>query len=165
MGQTVLPEKFTQKQQRHSRLDGGIELDGSRRQLLPVTAPELLGHHELEKRKANAEGRPPVSMYSQASLKGCHQSLMPSYRLPQNLGARKSLDEVGMHCADGDAAPDAFPPFWALDEDADHVQTPSMCQTAAGLGNVAQPASREDIIQDASQFALSYVRDFQALHH
>ena len=63
LGQTVLPEKFTQKQQKHSRLDGGIELDGSRRQLLPVTAPELPGHHELEKRRANAEGRPPVSMY------------------------------------------------------------------------------------------------------
>jgi hypothetical protein len=122
MGQTVLPEKFTQKQQRHSRLDGGIELDGSRRQLLPVTAPELPGHHELEKRSANAEGRAPVSMYSQASLRGCHQSLMPSYRLPQNLGARKVLDEVGMYCADGDAAPDAFPPRWVIDEDAELIQ-------------------------------------------
>ena len=110
MGQTVLPEKFAQKQQKHSRLDGGIELDGSQRQLLPVTAPELPGHHELEKRRAHVEGRPPVSMYSQASLQGCHQSLMPSYRRPQNLGARKVLDEVGMHCAGGDAAPKAFPP-------------------------------------------------------
>ena len=63
MGQTVLPEKFTEKQQKQSRLDGGIELDGSQRKYLPVTAPELPGHHELEKRKANKEGRPPVSMY------------------------------------------------------------------------------------------------------
>lgn len=70
MGQTVLPEKFTQKQQKHSRLDGVIELDGSKGQLLPVTAPEFPGHHEMEKRRANAEGRPPVSMYSQASLQG-----------------------------------------------------------------------------------------------
>ena len=31
MGQTVLPEKFTQKQQSQSRLDSGIELDGSER--------------------------------------------------------------------------------------------------------------------------------------
>ena len=89
---------------------------------------------------------------------------MPSYRLPQDLGARKVLDEVGMHCADGDGAPHAFPPRWVIDEDAEHVQTPSMCQTATGLGSVAQPPSREDIIQDASQFALSYVRDFRALH-
>ena len=89
---------------------------------------------------------------------------MPSYKLPQNLGARKILDEVGMHCTDGDVAPVAFPPHWVIDEDADHVQTPSICPTAAGLGSVAQPASCEDIIQDASQFALSYARDFRALH-
>ncbi len=86
MGQTVLPEKFTKKQQYHSRLDGGIELDGSKREFLPITAQELPGHHILEQRKAAAEGRPPLSMYSQAFLEGCHQSLMPSYRLPQKLG-------------------------------------------------------------------------------
>ena len=50
MGQTVLPEKFSQKQQKNSRLDGGIELDGTKRQFLPVTAAELPSHHELEKR-------------------------------------------------------------------------------------------------------------------
>ena len=88
MGQTVLPEKFTQKQQKHSRLDGGVELDGSNREFIPITAVELPGHHELEKRRAASDGRSVLSMYSQASLQGCHQSLMPSYRLPQNLGAR-----------------------------------------------------------------------------
>ena len=159
MGQTVLPEKFTAKQQKQSRLDGGVELDGSQRQLLPVTAPELPGHHELEKRRANAEGRAPVSMYTQASLQGCHQSLMPTYRLPQNLGARKVLDEVGMHCADENSAADTFPPHWVVDEDAEHVQMPSTCS-----GSVAQPASCAHVIQDAHQFALSYVRDFRALH-
>ena len=51
-----------------------------------------------------------------------------------------------------------------IDEDAEHVQLPSMCQIAAGLGSVAQPASREDIIKDANQFALNYSRDFRALH-
>ena len=100
MGQTVLPEKFTMKQQRQSRLDGGTELDGSQRKFLPVTVQELPGHHVLEERKSAAEGRPPVSMYAQASLHGCHQSLMPSYRLPQNVGTRQVLDEMGMHCHD-----------------------------------------------------------------
>ena len=95
MNQTVLPEKFTKKQQYQSRLDGGVELDGSKREELAITADELPGHHVLEHRRAAAEGRAPVAMYSQASLQGCHQSLMPSYRLPQNLGARKVLDEVG----------------------------------------------------------------------
>ena len=80
---------------------------------------------------------------------------MPSYRLPQNLGARKVLDEVGMHRAVGDAAPGAFPPHWVIDEVADHVHTPSTCPAA--VGSVAQPASFEDIIRDADRFALSYV--------
>ena len=89
---------------------------------------------------------------------------MPSYRLPQNLGARRVLDEVGMHQADGDAAPVAFPPHWVIDNDADHVQTPSICLTEASRGSVAQPATCEDIIQDAGRFALSSGRDFRALH-
>ena len=83
MSQTVLPDKFTKQQQLQSRLDGGVELDGSRRQLLETTPQELPGHHVLEHRRAHSEQRPPVSLYSQVSLKGCHQSLMPTYRLPQ----------------------------------------------------------------------------------
>jgi hypothetical protein len=69
-----------------------------------------------------------------------------------------------------------------MHQDAEHVQTPSMCQIAAGIGSVGQPASHEDIVldagigsvgqpashedivQDANRFALSYVRDFRALH-
>ena len=62
------------------------------------------------------------------------------------------------------AAPDAFPPHWVVDEDAEHVQMPSTCSIAASVGSVAQPASCADVIQDAHQFALSYVRDFRALH-
>ena len=97
-------------------------------------------------------------MYAQASLQGCHQSLNPTYRPPQDLGNRRVLDEVGMHCADENSAVAAFPPHWVVDEDAEHVQMPSTCS-----GSVAQPASCADVIQDAHQFALSYVRDFRAL--
>jgi hypothetical protein len=105
-----------------------------------------------------------VSMYSQASLHGCHQSLMPSYRLPQNLGARKILDEVGMHCTDGNKAPVAFPPTWVIEEDTQHVRTPSLCHNSEDLRSVEQPASHEDIILDAGEYGLSYARDFRALH-
>ena len=41
MRQDVLREQFTRKQQLQSRLDGGVELDGSRRQLLETTPQEL----------------------------------------------------------------------------------------------------------------------------
>ena len=69
MRQRVLPEQFIRKQQMQSRLDGGLEIDGSRRHLLPTTQEELPGHHVLEHRKAQEERRPLLSVYSQVSLK------------------------------------------------------------------------------------------------
>ncbi|MCS5703089.1 MAG: hypothetical protein NZ847_10770 [Acidobacteria bacterium] len=96
MGQSVLPEKFTKKQQAQSRLDGGVELDGTSRPLLATTQEELPGHHVLEQRAAVAEARPPFPLFSQVSLRGCHQSLMPSYRLPQHACQIRPLDELGM---------------------------------------------------------------------
>ena len=169
MGQTVLPEKFTKKQQYQSRLDGGVELDGTKREELAITADELPGHHVLEHRRAAAEGRAPVAMYSQASLQGCHQSLMPSYRLPQILGERKTLDEYGMHC---DAQAATSRPGWPswnfqVDEEGaetERVKNPSACSSTAAGGRVVQPASHLEILEDAKQFALSYCRDFRALH-
>ena len=41
---------------------------------------------------------------------------------------------------------------------------PSTCSIEASVGSVAQPASCADVTQDAHQFALSYGRDFRALH-
>ena len=43
--QDVLRDKFTRKHQLQSRLDSGVELDGSCRQLLETTPLELPGHH------------------------------------------------------------------------------------------------------------------------
>ena len=54
------------------------------------------------------------------------------------------LDEVGMHCHDTEVAVAAFPPVWNVD--------------------AARPASHEDLIQDAHQFALNFARDPRALH-
>ena len=69
------------------------------RPLLESTKEELPGHHVLEYRRAAHEETEPRPMYSQVSLQGCHQSLMPSYRLPQSVGSIRILDEVGI--ADG----------------------------------------------------------------
>ena len=73
-----------------------MELDGSARDLLHATSDELLGHRVLEHRRAAVEQREPRPAYSQVSLQGCHQSLMPSYRLPQSVGNFNTLDELGM---------------------------------------------------------------------
>ena len=86
------------------------------RALLETTKEELLGHHVLEQSRAAAEEREPRPTYSQVSLQGCHQSLMPSYRLPQSVGSVRVLSELGMS-SDGENKEKiwALPP-WILDE-------------------------------------------------
>ena len=119
--QTVLLEKFTKKQQLQSRLDGGVELDGSRRQLLETTPQERPGHHGLEHRQAHSEQRPPVSLYSQVFLKGCHQSLIPTYRLPQRTLNITPLDEDGMTSDDQRAEAPVGLLCWCTGDDGDQV--------------------------------------------
>ena len=86
----------TREQQEQSRLDGGTGIDGTTRQLLEVTPPELLGHLHREEQRAHAQRRAPCHAYSELSLKGCHQSLLPSYRLPNAVGSIRPLDPYGM---------------------------------------------------------------------
>ena len=50
--------------------------------------------------------------------------------------------------------------MWHVEDDTEHVIA---IQTSSG-DSVAQTASLSDLIQDAIDFALSYVRDFRALH-
>ena len=128
---------------------------------MPTTAQELPGHHVLEQRQALAEGRPPVSMYSQASLRGCHQSLMPSYRLPHCVGDTISLDELGMVCDLDSATPKHFPD-WHCDGDDAHVTGLHTSNHQSHM--IASLASCEQLSQDANGFALNFGRDFRALH-
>ena len=57
LGVSVAPEPFTALQQRQSRMDGGFEDDGSRRDLAPVAPPFVQPHIAAEQRQAAAEGR------------------------------------------------------------------------------------------------------------
>ena len=176
MRQAVLPDKITNKQQLQSRLDGGVELDGSRRQLLETTTQELPGHHVLEHRRAHAEQRPLLSLYSQVSLQGCHQILMPSYRLQQRTFNITSLDEVGMASDDQRAEALAVPLRWCTGDEGEHVVSVAhaklwkdkaeqpVLENVGGSDGAEQPVSVEDYVADANAFALSYCRDFRALH-
>ena len=121
MQQTVLPDKFTKKQQLRSRLDGGVELDGSVRPLLATKKDELPGHHVLEYRRAAEEERDPRPMYSQVSLQGCHQSLTPSYRLPQSTGSIRPLNELGMAQSTGLQHIKSDLPVWHVSSEGPHV--------------------------------------------
>ena len=69
-----------------------------------------------------------------------------------------------MHCDTANASSDVCLPYWVIENGADHVQRPSIRSNVRGFGSVAPPASTDDITQDAGRFALSYCRDFRALH-
>ena len=87
---------------------------------MAITPQELPGHAVLEARAAAAESRQPFPLYSQVSLRGCHQSLMPSYRLPQKICQLNSLDEFGMispQSASSTSAELNSLPFWSIDEE------------------------------------------------
>ena len=158
MGQSVLPEKFTKKQQIRSRLDGGVELDGSVRALLETTKEELLGHRVLEQSRAAAEEREPRPTYSQVSLQGCHQSLMPSYRLPQSVGSVRVLSELGMSSDGESKGTTRALPLWILDEEQRHV-------VGIGSGEAEESKSMlHSLTGDAHEWSLSFCRDFRALH-
>ena len=157
-----------------SRLDGGVELDGSRRQLLETTPQELPGHHVLEHSRAHSERRPALSVYSQVSLQGCHQSLMPTYRLPQRMLNITTLDEVGMASDHQQVEASTTPMHWCTSDEGDQVSGVALrcvgraeqpvAETLIGGDIAEQPACLEDYVADANAFAVSYCRDFRALH-
>ena len=66
LGEEVLPEPFSKKQQVQSRLDGGEEIDGTRRRLLEVTAPEPQGHVVRERTVAEAELQKNIHVMAEA---------------------------------------------------------------------------------------------------
>ena len=96
LGEEVLPEPFYKKQQLQSRLDGGEEIDGTRRTSLEVTPPEPQGHVVRERTLAEAELRAPRNFYREVPLTGCQQSLLPTYRLPQAFGRIEVPDDYGL---------------------------------------------------------------------
>ena len=98
MQHTVPAEKFTVRQQELSRLDGGLEIDGSYRQKVEPSPEEPLGHIAAEKERASQEHRPLKDTYRELPLTGCHNSLLPVYRQPHlAFQAFPMLDEFGRH--------------------------------------------------------------------
>ena len=96
LGEEVLPEPFSRKQQVQSRLDGGEEIDGSSRSSLDVTPSEPPGHVVRERTVAEAELRACRNFYSEVPLTGCQQSASPTYRLPRTFGQIEVPDAHGL---------------------------------------------------------------------
>ena len=79
-GIEIDPVGFSAEQQRQTRFDGGLELDGSTRTFLQQRVPDMDGHIAQEHDAASMENRLPRSSMD-IPLTGCLNSSMPGYRL------------------------------------------------------------------------------------
>ena len=82
LGQDMPVEPFSIKQQSQSRMDGGLEVDGSMRDQVPLAPHEPLKHVQAELAAAQAESRPSRDLYREVPLTGNQLSTFPAYRLP-----------------------------------------------------------------------------------
>ena len=141
----------------------GVEESGDHRMLLEVTESEPPGHIALEKEKASQEQRPPRHGYKDVPLTGCHQSVMPLYRLPGAFGTICEPDDRGLF---------REPPAAVARPSKDHLLLRSDaqpwvldgCRRVVGLrlptGRVAQ---WEDTCADAEAWARAFGKDVRGL--
>ena len=161
MRQIVPLEKFTLRQQQLSRLDGGVEIDGTVRDNLEPTPEEPLGHIAAEEDAAALANRPVRNAYREVPLTGCHNSLLPAYRQPHlAFQSFPMLDEYGRHVRTSDASailqsllPTPLP--WQVTE------TGEITDAISPEGTAVSP---DMFGQDAERFALAFSRDARALH-
>ena len=156
------PEPFTSRQQRLSRMDGGIELDGTVRDLVEVTGAEQPGHLLLEDAAAVAEQRPLRHPYKETSLRGAIQSLLPTWRLSQWFGRIVPPDERGHY---------EVPARVPLEDRSCDGSLNHQTYSVEDIGEVSgfiMPEGREatsaDLRADAEAWAVSFARDQRACH-
>ena len=158
MKQEVPKEKFTPRQQELSRLDGGLELDGTKRDTLQPTPDEPLGHIVLEENRAALENRPVRNTYREVPLTGCHNSILPLYRQP-HLAFQEfpMLDEFGCHqdapagSAVLESLPSALP--WECNDDG---------EVSGPISQEGHALSAQEFQEDARRYALCFGRDTRA---
>ena len=94
-------------------------------------------------------------MRSLVPLQGCHQRLMPSYRLPQSVGSIRFLDELGMvHNPDSQEVAAAIPGRNLAGQDQ-HM-------TRLGQDEAKEcSAVLSSLIVDVSAWAQPFCRDFR----
>ena len=180
---------FSAKQQRQSKLDGGVELDGiTRRAFLAVTPAEPWGHIAEERRRASAENREPRHPYKELPLTKCQLSMYPCYRWPQSFGKTYMLTDEGY--LDSDASQFAAGSQPAVSSTAASASLSSTTDAAVKLrlqamvllpwdvdthgkaiglkkfeGFEARRATWNDMVEDAHMWAGAFARDVRCLHN
>ena len=87
---------FSEKQQRQSRYDGGLEEDGlTKRPLVPIVSDELPAHIARERRRTDQGQQLRRNEYKEVPLTGCQLCIAPRYLLPHSFGQGALLGEEG----------------------------------------------------------------------
>ena len=126
------------------------------RPLVPVTEEEPLGHIALEKERAAVERRPPRNGYKDVPLTGCHQSVMPVYRLPGSFGDIAAGDERGIvrRSEDREVVQNVLRQPWILGFDRCVV---GFEKAGGGI------ATLEDTANDAKAWSVAFARDVRGV--
>lgn len=96
MGQDGRDAPFSEKLQRHSRYDGGLEEDGlSKQPLVPIVSEELPAHMPRERRRTVQELQLRRNRCKEVPLIGCELCIAPRYLLPRSFGQKALLHEEG----------------------------------------------------------------------
>ena len=96
LGIELPPSPFSALQQRQSKYDGLLEVDGTTtRNIVDIVEQEPAAHIAREQRKASAEHRRPLSAYSQIPLTGNSLTLQPSYQLMKKFGLDYEIIDRG----------------------------------------------------------------------
>ena len=114
MGQEVRDAPFSEKQQRQSRYDGGLEEDGvTKRALVPIGPAELPAHIARERRRTDQGQQLRRNEYKEVPLTGCQLCIAPRYLLPHSFGQEALVGDEG-EVDDSDVAQLAGLP-WVFD--------------------------------------------------
>ena len=141
----------------------GLEESGEARERVEVTEGELPGHMALEMERASVERRPPRRGYKDVPLTGCHQSVLPLYRLPADFGQITPPDERGLFREEDRASVgedragrllQAGSQPWVLDDGGRVL--------GLRLPN-GEVAGYDDILRDARAWATAFGRDVRAV--
>ena len=156
----VAVEPFTGRQQRQSRMDGGVEEDGSSRYEVALGPPVVQPHIERERDRAAAENRCPEvgpQAFRNLPLTGAFQSTFPFYRL------RSSF------CGGLDGA--CQPAYSARQRDTAALRSNAELFTVSEHGVVEEVLKPDKLAatdmekeEDASAWAASFSEDFFRNH-
>ena len=163
-----LPEILTLKQCERARLDGGLEEDGSTREVAHVV-PRILPAHVLrEQQAAEAQGRPLRDAYRAIPLSGAPGARLPQYLLRSSVGRQMVfvLDENG-NAPDTVDLPDdtaARVEQGMVDVNSHLITDDRGCVEGFRVEGANVQADDETLKKDARDFSYNWSRDSRACH-